>query len=263
MERKTLFIGDVIGQPGMRALYGRLPALKKQYGADLCVVNGENAADGFGLTPELADTLFATGADVITTGNHVWQQREIFRYLDEQPNILRPANYPAGNPGHGSTVVEHAGIRFGVINLQGRQRMWPIDCPFKKGKDILRSLKNSCDVILVDVHADDPQEKEALGFYFDGQITAMVGTHTHIQTADERILPMGTAFITDLGSTGPDDSIIGFDPQISIQRHLTDLPLRNEVSSNPARINGVVIGFDPDKPLRSTSITRISEATGV
>jgi metallophosphoesterase (TIGR00282 family) len=263
MERTILMVGDVIGQPGMRALYAHLPMLKKQHKADLCVVNGENAADGFGLTPDLAEMIFSAGADVITTGNHVWQQREIYRYLDEQPNILRPANYPSGNPGHGSAVVAHGGLRFGVLNLQGRQRMWPIDCPFKRGRDELRKLKSECDAVVIDFHADDPQEKEAIAYHFDGQATALVGTHTHIQTADERILPKGLAYLTDLGSTGPDLSIIGFDPEISIQRHLTDLPLRNEVSENPSIIQGAVITFDDAKPHRALSITRIREAAGV
>lgn len=260
MERSILIIGDVIGKPGMRAIYSQLSNLKKQYKADFCVVNGENAADGFGLTPELADTIFQAGADVISTGNHIWQQKEIYRYLDEQPNILRPANYPQGNPGHGSAVVERSGVRYGVLNLQGRQRMTPIDCPFKKGKDELRKLKSDADVILVDFHADDTQEKEALACHFDGQLTALVGTHTHIQTADQRIMPNGTAYITDLGATGPDLSVIGFDAQIGIQRYLTDLPLRNEVADRAALIQGVHIQFDDEKPLQAVSIERISQA---
>ncbi len=263
MQKTILMVGDIIGQPGMRAIYSQLPALKKQHKADICIVNAENAADGFGLTPELAETIFAAGADVITSGNHIWQQREIYRYLDEQPHILRPANYPSGNPGHGSVIVERSGLRFAVLNLQGRQRMWPIDCPFKKGKDELRKLKSEYDAVIIDFHADDPQEKEAIAYHFDGSVTALVGTHTHIQTADQRLLPKGLAYATDLGSTGPDQSIIGFDPDIGIQRHLTDLPLRNEVSQNPPKIQGAVIRFDDSAPLKATDISMFSEAAGL
>ncbi|AHC14738.1 Phosphoesterase [Salinispira pacifica] len=262
MERTILAIGDIIGKPGMRALFAMLPKMKKTYKADLTIVNGENASDGFGLTPELADTIFQSGADVITSGNHIWQQREIYRYLDEQPMMLRPANYPSGNPGHGSCIFNAGGIRLAVLNLQGRYGMWPIDCPFKKANELLRKVKSEADAVIVDFHAENPQEKEALAYHLDGKITALFGTHTHIQTADQRVLPSGTGFITDIGSTGPDQSIIGFDANIGIQRHLTDLPLRNEVSENSAVVSALVVRFDEQSPLTTTEIFPVREAAG-
>ncbi len=263
MIRSILAIGDIIGPPGMRAVYTLLPGLKKAHKADLTIVNGENAADGYGLTPELAEIIFAAGADVITTGNHIWQQKEINRYLDEQPGILRPANYPSKNPGHGHCIVERHGFRYAVINLQGRQRMWPIDCPFQKVSALLRKIKNDADAFIVDFHADDPQEKEALAYYLDGRVSAVYGTHTHIQTADHRILPKGLGYTSDIGATGPGNSIIGFNAEIGIQRNLTDLPLRNEVSSNPAVLNGFLMRIDENTPLRCSFVEPFSAESGV
>ena len=258
MKRTILAVGDIIGQPGMRALFALLPGLKKQYHADLTIVNGENACEGFGLTPELAETMFQSGADVITTGNHIWDQAEINPYLDNQPNLLRPANYPSGNPGKGSIVFKSGDLRYAVINMQGRERMWNIDCPFKKSSDILRTLKSQADVFVIDFHADDPQEKEALAFHLDGQATLLFGTHTHVQTADQRIFPQGMAYISDIGATGPQDSILGFDSDIGIRRNITNLPLRNEVSGNPPLLQGIVVEFDDAHPLKATAIQTVS-----
>ncbi|KGE73788.1 TIGR00282 family metallophosphoesterase [Spirochaeta lutea] len=257
-ELTVLFIGDIIGQPGIRAIVSMLPNLKRGYNPDLIVINGENAADGFGITPEIADSLFAAGADIITTGNHVWQQREIIPYMKDHPTLLRPANYPPGAPGTGAVIVEKHGVRFAVLNLQGRMRMWPIDCPFRKARDLIKKIEGKADIVLIDMHAEAPEEKEALAFDLDGRISALVGTHTHIQTADERILPRGTAYISDLGATGPRNSIIGFDPETGIRRSLTQLPLKSEVAQTPAVVHGVVLGLDGETR-RARWIRRIKE----
>ncbi len=254
----ALFIGDVIGQPGIRAVFTHLKQLIKKTGADIVVVNGENAADGFGLTPESVATIFEAGADVITSGNHIWQKKEVFYLLDSEPRLLRPANYPPGDPGHGHCVVDIKGTRVAVVNLQGRVRMVRSDCPFRKAADLLRVLDKEADVILLDFHADATDEKEALATYLDGRVAALVGTHTHVPTADARVLPKGTAYITDLGSTGPASSVIGFNPEISIRRVLTQLPLKNEVSESPAHINGAVVVVDLESGL-AQSIETIRE----
>ncbi|NCN05916.1 MAG: TIGR00282 family metallophosphoesterase [Spirochaetales bacterium] len=257
-----LVIGDVIGQPGIRALVSMLPGLKKHYNPDFTIVNGENSADGFGITESLVHTILGAGADMITTGNHVWQQREIFPYLDSTDLVLRPANYPPGAPGKGFGIYEKKGVRFGVINLQGRTRMWPIDCPLRKAREILRKIESQTDIVLVDMHAESPEEKEALAWDLDGKVQGVFGTHTHIQTMDERILPKGTAFLTDLGATGPRNSIIGFDPETGIRRNLTQLPLKSEVSSNPAILCGIVLTLDRDTKA-VTHIKRIREQSAV
>jgi len=253
-----LALGDVIGQSGFRAVVTSLSGIRKRHGADAVVLNVENSAEGFGVTEELAGKLLDAGADVLTTGNHVWQKKEVRDYLDRQDYILRPANYPGGAPGHGSCVFEHRGLVLGVVNLQGRRRMPQTDCPFRLGREIARKMRSRTRCILVDFHAEATDEKEALGLYLDGEVSAVVGTHTHIQTADERILPNGTAYITDIGASGPVESVIGFQPDISIQRSLTQLPLRNEVSDNRAAIHGVKIEIDTETG-RATSITRIRE----
>jgi metallophosphoesterase (TIGR00282 family) len=256
----VLFVGDVIGQPGTRAVFTDLKKLTKSTGADVVVVNGENASDGFGMTPEVVSTLFDSGAHVVTSGNHIWQKRELYSLLDSEPRLLRPANYPPGAPGHGYTTVEIKGVRVSVINLQGRVRMVRSDCPFRKATEILRAVSRESKVILLDFHAEATEEKEALAMYLDGKISAQVGTHTHVQTADARILPKGTAYITDLGSTGPGSSVIGFDPAISIRRSLTQLPLKNEVSATPAFIHGAVVQVDADSGI-ATSIEAIRQAS--
>jgi metallophosphoesterase (TIGR00282 family) len=256
----VLFIGDIIGQPGMRALVSMLPGLKKTHSPDITIVNGENAADGFGITEQLVQTIINAGADIITTGNHIWQQKEVFPFLDGTELVLRPVNYPPGVPGKGHCVLERKGIRFGVINLQGRVRMWPIDCPFRKAKEIIRKIEHQCDVILVDMHGESVEEKEAVAWDLDGKIQALVGTHTHIQTMDERILPKGTGYISDLGATGPRESVIGFDPETGIRRSITQLPLKSEVSSKPAILCGVVMHIHPESK-KVVAIQRIRESS--
>ncbi len=254
----ALLLGDVIGQPGSRALFIGLQKLVRAYGADLVVVNGENAAGGFGITPEDVKQLFSIGVNVITTGNHVWQKKEIYPLLDSEERLLRPANYPQGVPGHGSCVVQVRGREAAVVNLQGRLRMTNLQCPFLVGRDLVRKLRKRTPLIFVDFHAEATEEKEALGQYLDGEITALVGTHTHIQTADERILSKGTGYITDIGMTGPADSVIGIKKSIAVQRSLTQIPIKMEVAETAAMIQGVVIEADP-KSGRTVSIRRVSE----
>lgn len=259
---RVLMLGDIIGQPGMRALFSSLKALKKEYKSDFVIINGENAADGFGLLPNQVDEIFRYGADVITTGNHIWQKEELYPVLDRVDNLLRPANYPSGVPGHGDCVVEVKGVKLGVINLQGRIRMSVnSDCPFKQGLKDIKRIKSQTKCIVVDFHAEDVVEKEALGNYFDGKVSAVVGTHTHVQTADEKILPNGTAYISDIGMTGPENGIIGSDPAAAIKRAFTSIPIRTQVLDEDAVIQGVLIVIDKNSG-KSISIERIKYSTG-
>lgn len=254
----ALILGDIIGQPGCRAVLTSLKSLIRKHRAAMVVVNGENAAEGFGITPETAVSLLSTGADVITTGNHVWQERAIYDYLEQEERILRPGNYPGSSPGHGFHVANIRGTPIGVMNLQGRVRMSSIDCPFRKARDILRQIKSKCSGVIVDFHAESTEEKEALGLYLDGDVSVVFGTHTHVQTADERILPNGTAYITDVGAAAPSSSVIGFDSGISVKRSLTQVPIRNVVAETPATIHGIVVDIDSDTG-KAESITRIQE----
>lgn len=255
-EITALLLGDIVGQPGCRAVFIRLKSLIKKYHSDIVIANGENAADGFGITPEIMEQLFSSGVDVITSGNHIWQKKEIFSYFDTQERLLRPANYPKEAPGHGYCEVEVKGVKVAVINLQGRDRLSPIDCPFHVGKNILKKLKSR--IRIVDFHAEAPDEKEALAYYLDGSVSAVVGTHTHIQTADERILEKGTAFITDIGMTGPVNTVIGMDIPTAIKRALTQLPLKMEVPDEPAEIRGVLLRIDEETG-KTLSIERVHD----
>lgn len=241
---KALILGDVVGQAGCRALFLLLPGMIKQYAADFIVVNGENAADGFGITPDKVEKFFNAGVQVVTSGNHIWQQKEILPLLDQEERLLRPLNYPKGVPGHGFCIVELRGTKVAVVNLQGRVRMNNILCPFLVGRDALHKLEKETKVILVDFHAEDSEEKEALGLYLDGKSSVVFGTHTHIQTADERILPGGTAYITDIGMIGPSDSVIGFKTKIALDRSLTQLPIKMETEDGPAVVYGIVVTID-------------------
>lgn len=250
----ALLLGDIYGEPGCRVLSLKLPSLIKKYRADFVVVNGENAYKGFGISPYQADLLFGIGVDVITSGNHIWQQEEIYPYLDSKDNLLRPANYGNLVPGHGFTVKN--GVC--VMNLQGRMNMMPIEDPFKWALDILKHLEGRIKTVFVDFHAESSEEKEAMGFFLDGKVTAVTGTHIHVQTMDEKILPNGTAYITDLGMCGPKDSIIGSEPAVSIQRQLTQMPLKAKVLDAAAEIRGVCIRSDAETG-RALSIERILE----
>lgn len=256
----ALILGDIVGQPGCRALFIGLKSLIRKYNADFVIVNGENAAGGFGITPDLADQIFAIGVDVITSGNHIWQKKEIYKYLDSTEKLIRPANYPGDVPGNGFCVITKKDFRMCVINLQGRVEMYDLDSPFDTASSIIRTQSDAADGIIVDFHAESTAEKEALALYLDGKVNAVVGTHTHIQTADERILPEGTAFITDLGMTGPTGSVIGVDPEISIRRSLTQMPLKMEVLEMPGVIRGVAV--DISKNGKTQSISRIAEYPG-
>lgn len=241
---KVLFLGDVIGQPGNRAVFFNLKNLIKKYNADFTIINGENSADGFGILPAAADQFFQNGADVITSGNHIWQKPEIFPYMEEHENIIRPANFPPGAPGHGYCTVEKKNVKLAVINLQGRENMVSIDCPFRTVKDILKKVRKDTPLVFVDFHAETPTEKEALACYLDGQVSVVAGTHTHIQTADERILKNGTAYITDVGMTGAEESVIGTIKEIAIERVLTQMPLKMEIADLEVRISGILVELD-------------------
>ena len=256
---KILFIGDIFGHPGRRIVKELLPALLGEYGPDLVIANGENAAAGFGITPPLVEELLDMGIAVLTSGNHIWDKKEICAYLNEHADsrLLRPANYPPGAPGSGLYVGKtRSGFDYAVLNLQGRIFMSPIDCPFRTADAQLATIPAQVKVRIVDIHAEASSEKIALGWYLDGRVTAVLGTHTHIPTADEVVLPDGTAFVTDLGMTGPYDSVIGIDKQLVIQKFLNQLPARFEVAKGDVRLHAVLIEADPQTG-RALSIQRI------
>ena len=251
-----LCIGDIFGEPGRRALAHFLPRLRAELEVDLVVANVENAAAGFGVTPALARGFLDGGVDVMTSGNHVWDRKEIIEYIVKENLLLRPANYPRGAPGVGSVVVKAGAHRVGVLNLQGRVFMAPIDCPFLTADAEVERLRGETPVIVVDMHAEATSEKQAMGWYLDGRVSAVVGSHSHVQTADERLLPGGTAFLTDLGLTGPFDSVIGVDKELAIQRFLTGMPNRFEPARGRARVQGAVIRIDSESG-RARAIERI------
>jgi 2',3'-cyclic-nucleotide 2'-phosphodiesterase len=253
----VLMVGDIFGDSGRAALAKLLPRLRQQHAIDVAVVNIENAAGGFGVTPQIARTVLeAGGVDVLTSGNHIWDKKEIIPYIGKENLLLRPANFPVGTPGSGYITVKAGPHRVAVLNLMGRVFMNPIDCPFRKADEVVAELRRETPVVLVDMHAEATSEVMALGWYLDGRVSAVVGTHRHVQTSDERILPGGTAYITDLGMTGPVDSVIGVDKDIIIQRFLTQMPIRFEPAKGPAALRGVVIVVDPDTG-RATSIQRL------
>ena len=258
-----LFIaGDVVGKAGRNILRAGLDHLRGKEDFDLVVVNIENAAAGFGVTPEIANRVFDLGVDVLTTGNHVWDKREVLSYLDAEPRILRPLNYPAGCPGHGSFVATtNSGLEVAVVNLQGRVFMPLIDCPFQAIDRELEVLSRRTNLVLVDFHGEATSEKMAMGWYLDGRVSALVGTHTHVPTADERVMPKGSAYVTDLGMCGAYDSVIGIEPESSLPRFLKAMPTKFE----PARANpwmcGVIIEIDESTGL-ATSIQRVKYEDG-
>ncbi|MBI2973500.1 MAG: TIGR00282 family metallophosphoesterase [Armatimonadetes bacterium] len=256
---RILVVGDITGKPGRRILKETLPRLRREHGLALVIANGENAAAGAGITAEIAEEILAAGVDVITGGNHIWHQRSAYELLDSHTRILRPLNFPPGAPGRGATVVESGGgAPVAVMNLQGRVFMQELDDPFRAARAEAERLRDETQVIIVDFHAEATSEKIALGWHLDGLVTALVGTHTHVQTADERILPGGTAYITDVGMTGPRDGVIGMDREIILERFLTQLPARFEVATGPAQFNAVLIDVD-EQTGRARSITRIQE----
>jgi len=255
---RVLFVGDVFGNPGRRFLRVALPALRRKYQVDVAIVNGENAAGGMGITEKTARELFSAGADVITTGNHVWKYgRDVLPALKSEPRLLRPANYPEGAPGSGHYVHEVGeGLKVAVLNLCGRVFMEPIECPFRTADLLVEELRKETPVIVVDFHAEATSEKQAMGWYLAGRVSAVVGTHTHVQTADERILPGGTAYITDVGMTGPRDGVIGMKRERIIERFLTQIPVRFEVAEGPSILNAVLVEVEP-KTGRALGIKRI------
>ncbi|PWT91934.1 MAG: TIGR00282 family metallophosphoesterase [Proteobacteria bacterium] len=239
-----LFIGDIFGAPGRRIVSDHLQDIVATNGIDLAIANAENAAGGFGITPSIAEELFGLGLDVLTSGNHVWDKRELYDYFARQPRLLRPGNYPDA-PGSGVVVVQTAGgIDCAVLNLQGRVYMPHTDCPFRKADQMLADLDPSIKVRFLDFHAEVTSEKVAMGWYLDGRVSAMVGTHTHIPTADTRILPNGTAYQTDCGMTGPYGSVIGVETDIIVQRFLTSLPVRMEAARESPELHAVIIDVD-------------------
>ena len=255
---RLLFIGDIVGRPGRELVRRGLGALIAHHQIDLVVANVENAAAGFGVTPDIADDLMSYGVHVMTGGNHTWDKKEILPYFDDQPRLLRPANLPSGAPGRGSYVARaDNGVPVGVINVMGRVFMTAIDDPFRVAHEEIERVRDDARLILVDMHAEATSEKVALGWYLDGRATAVVGTHTHVQTADERVLPAGTAYITDVGMTGPHDSVIGVERAAIVQRFLTAMPQRFETATENPRLNAVLITAD-ETTGRATAINRLS-----
>ncbi len=243
---KALLIGDIIGEPGRTLLARRLRDVVEEHRIDLVIANGENAAAGFGITPKIADEFFELGVHVITSGNHIWDKREIQDYIVGQPRLIRPANYPAGTPGAGSVVVDVAGVSIGVIQVMGRVFMPILDCPFQAARREVEYLRAQTRVIIVDAHGEATSEKRALGWYLDGEVSAVIGTHTHVQTADEEILPGGTAYLTDAGMTGPYRSVIGMRKEIVLQKFLTQMPARFEVAGGPCVFSAAVVEIDAE-----------------
>jgi len=248
---KLLFVGDVVGSPGRRALEALLPELRETHAPDFVVVNGENAAGGIGITERIARGFLDLGVDAITLGNHAYRHNDVFEFLDEDPRILRPANYPKGDPGRGHTVVERGGIRLGVANIAGTLFLDPVRPPFAEADALLADLRGRADHVLVDFHAEATSEKVAMGWYLDGRVTACVGTHTHVPTADARVLPGGTAYVTDVGMTGSRESVIGVQREQAIRRFLTQTHVKLESATADPWLNAVLIEAGDDGRARS------------
>lgn len=259
MGTKILFIGDIIGKPGRQALVRRLDHLVDRYNIDLVIANGENSAGGFGLTLDVLKELTALGVNCITSGNHIWDKKEQVQLVLADRRVVRPANYPEGTPGVGSVIVETpGGVKVAVLNLEGRIYMKNLECPFRTADREIERLRKETAIIFVDFHAEATSEKAALGWYLDGRVSAVVGTHTHVQTADERILTQGTAYMSDAGMTGSFDSVIGIGKDEAIRKFLTQLPVKFEIPKKDIRINGVVVEVDEGSG-RAISIERIND----
>jgi 2',3'-cyclic-nucleotide 2'-phosphodiesterase len=256
---KILFLGDIVGRPGRQAVRQWIPRLTDQKGIDVVIANCENAAGGMGVDPNTAEELFSAGVNILTSGNHVWRKKEIVDYASRVPTFLRPANFPPGTPGKGWVVEEtFAGVPIGVINLMGRVFMEAIDCPFRTAEALLPFPEERVKVIVVDMHAEATSEKAAMGWFLDGRVSAVLGSHTHVQTADERVLPGGTAYITDVGMCGPCDSIIGIKKDQVLHRFLTQMPTQFEVASGPTLLQGAIVEIDEETG-RAQSICRVQE----
>ncbi|MEA2031502.1 MAG: TIGR00282 family metallophosphoesterase [candidate division Zixibacteria bacterium] len=254
-EFTIMFIADICGKAGRQATAHMIKPMREKYSVDFVIANIENAAGGFGVTPEMARKAFTYGIDLQTSGNHIWDRYEIRSYIKTNAKLLRPANFPPGVPGNGYYIETVGDFKIGVINLQGRTYMKDIDCPFVVGGRIVSEMRRKTDIIFVDMHAEATSEKQAMLYWFDGQVSAVVGTHTHVQTADEYVTQNGTAYITDAGMTGPYDSIIGMEKEPSLQRFLTGMPHRFTTTSNDVRMSGVLVRINPTSG-KATSIER-------
>jgi metallophosphoesterase (TIGR00282 family) len=259
---KVLFLGDIVAKGGRKGIQRYLPEFKEKYDPDLIIANAENASGGIGLTPEVADEIFILGVDVMTGGNHIWKHKEIFNYLDSKSDkLIRPLNYPTSEdyaiPGVGYTSVKKGDTEFMIINIMGRTFLENVDCPFKTIDNLLKRTDTKKKITIVDFHAETTSEKQAMGWFLNGRVSAVIGTHTHVQTSDERILPEGTAYITDAGMCGSMDTVIGVDKEIIIQRFITQRPVGFKFSEINVGINGVCIEFDPTN-CKAVKIERIS-----
>jgi 2',3'-cyclic-nucleotide 2'-phosphodiesterase len=241
VNARLLFIGDVVGEPGRRAVAAKLPELRERHRADLVIVNGENSAGGVGITERSAADLFAAGADVITTGNHVYRHRDVYPFLDSTDRVVRPANYLDSNPGRGHTVVAKDGVRWGVINLSGSLYLQPARSAFQVVDELVRRMEGDADLVVVDFHGEATSEKIAMGWHLDGRVLAVIGTHTHVPTADGRVLPGGTAYLTDAGMTGAREGVIGVKRELALERFITDLPVKFETATEDVWIMGCVV----------------------
>jgi len=260
---KILFIGDIVGKPGREAVRVLLPDLRKKHSLDFIIANAENASGGSGITPRVSEELFSFGVDVLTSGDHIWKKKEIFELINQEERILRPLNYPSGAPGQGRRIFKtKSGEKIGVINVNGRVFMEALECPFKTALAAQEELARETKIIIVDIHAEATSEKVALGWYLDGKASAVLGTHTHIQTADEKIFPKGSAYITDVGMCGAYDSVIGRKVDDVLTRFLTLIPVRFEVAEENIQLHAVVIDID-DKNGKARSILRIQEKLNV
>jgi hypothetical protein len=255
---KILFIGDIVGKPGRRAVAELVPSLIAEKKIDFVIANCENAAAGFGVTREIVEELYASRIDVLTSGNHIWNKKEALEFIGEYKNLLRPANYSPKTPGSGTVVFSTSqGESVGVLNLAGRIFMQPSNCPFETAKNLIADLQSKTKIIIVDFHAEATSEKRALGWYLDGEVSAVVGTHTHVQTADDEVLSLGTAYISDAGMTGPFDSVIGVKKETIIERFLTNVPNKFDVAKGDVRLQGVLLDINAQSG-RANSIERIS-----
>ncbi len=253
-----IFVADICGRVGRQAAAHMIKPLREKYEADYVIANVENAAGGFGVTSEMSQKIFSYGVDMQTSGNHIWDRMDIIKYIDTRPRLLRPANYPTSSPGTGAYIDSVNDIKIGVLNLQGRTYMKDIDCPFKVADRELTAMRKHTSLIFVDFHAEATSEKQALAYYLDGMVSAVVGTHTHVQTADEKVSRRGTAYLTDAGMTGPHDSIIGMEVRPSVDRFLTGMPIRFSTASGDVKISGVVVKADAETG-EAISIERFRE----
>ncbi|MFH1563156.1 MAG: TIGR00282 family metallophosphoesterase [Nitrospirota bacterium] len=257
---RILLVGDIVGKKGRQVIRELIPQIKQNEQIDFCIANGENAAGGFGLTQKTSDEIFSGGVDVITSGNHIWNKKEVFQIIENE-HILRPLNYPPGVPGRGYNIYKVKDDFLAVINLAGRVFMDELDCPFRVILPEITRIREKTLNIVIDMHAETTSEKVALGWYLDGKVSAIIGTHTHVQTADERILPQGTAYITDIGMTGPRDSVIGVKTEIILKKFLTQIPLRFDIAKGIGQLCGVVIEIDTSTG-KAKSINRIQKFLG-